>query len=67
MTYSAEALYFGPLHLEARSPVFLAKWQRILGERQKTLSQLTRARHTIPEHKRQDLAQQIRWITELLA
>ena len=67
VTYSAEALYFGPLHLEARSPVFLAKWQRILGERQKTLSQLTRARHIIPEHKRQDLAQQIRWITELLA
>ena len=67
VTYSSEALYFGPLHLEARSPVFLAKWQRILGERQKTLSQLTRARHAIPEHKRQDLAQQIRWITELLA
>ena len=67
VTYSAEALYFGPLHLEARSPVFLAKWQRILGERQKTLSQLARARHAISEQKRQDLAQQIRWITELLA
>ena len=24
VTYSAEALFFGPLHLEARSPVFLA-------------------------------------------
>ena len=67
VTYSAEALYFGPLHLEARSPVFLAKWQRILGERQKTLEQFARARHAVPEHKLQDIAQQIRWITELLA
>lgn len=67
VTYSAEALYFGPLHLEARSPVFLAKWQRILGERQKTLGQFARARHAVPEHKLQDIAQQIRWITELLA
>ncbi len=67
VTYSAEELYFGPLLLQSRSPMFLAKWQRLLRERQKTLSQLTRARQAVPEQKVQDVARQIRLITELLA
>ena len=67
VTYSAEELYFGPLLLQSRSPMFLAKWQRLLRERQKTLSQLTRARQAVPEHKVQDVARQLRLITELLA
>lgn len=67
VTYSAEELYFGPLLLQSRSPMFLAKWQRLLRERQKTLSQLTRARQAAPEQKVQDVARQIRLITELLA
>ena len=66
-TYSAEELYFGPLLLQSRSPMFLAKWQRLLRERQKTLSQLTGARQAVPEQKVQDVARQIRLITELLA
>lgn len=65
--YSPEELYFGPLQMQARTPVFLAKWQRILCEKQKTLSQLTRARQTVPEEKVQDITLQARWITELLA
>ncbi|WP_305729201.1 tRNA (adenine(22)-N(1))-methyltransferase [Pseudomonas gingeri] len=65
--YSAEELYFGPLQMQARSPVFLAKWQRVLREKQKTLASFARARQAVPEEKVQDLAQQARWITELLA
>ena len=65
--YSPEELYFGPLQMQARTPVFLAKWQRILREKHKTLSQLTRARQAVPEEKLQDITLQARWITELLA
>ncbi len=65
--YTAEELYFGPLQMQARSPVFLAKWQRVLREKQKTLTSFARARQAVPEEKVQDLAQQARWITELLA
>ena len=65
--YSPEELYFGPLQMQARTPVFLAKWQRMLREKQKTLSQLARARQAVPEEKVQDLRLQVRRITELLA
>jgi len=65
--YSAEELYFGPLQMQARTPAFLAKWQRMLREKQKTLIQFERARQAVPEEKVQDLMQQARWITELLA
>jgi tRNA (adenine22-N1)-methyltransferase len=65
--YSPEELYFGPLLLKTRSPAFLAKWQRRLRERQRTLGQLSRAQQASAEEKLQDIAQQIRWITEMLA
>ncbi len=66
VSYSAEQLYFGPLQMQARSPAFLAKWQRLLRERHKTLDQFARARQAVPEEKLADLQQQVRWITELL-
>lgn len=65
--YSAEQLYFGPLQLQERSPAFLAKWQSLLRLKQKTLAGFTRARQAVPEEKVEQLAQQIRWIGELLA
>ena len=65
--YTPEELYFGPLQMQARSPAFLIKWQRILREKQKTLTHFARARQAVPEEKVQDIAQQARWITELLA
>lgn len=65
-TYSPQALYFGPLQLQTRSPAFLAKWQRRLRERQRTLAHLSRARPGMPEEKLRDIAQQIRWISEML-
>jgi tRNA (adenine22-N1)-methyltransferase len=67
MVYSAQELYFGPLQMQARSPVFLAKWQRMLHVKHKTLGHFARARQAVPEEKVQDIARQARWITELLA
>lgn len=67
VTYTAEELYFGPLQMQARSPAFLVKWQRILRHKQQTLTQFARARQAVPEDKVQDIAQQARWITEMLA
>ena len=67
MLYSAEELYFGPLQMQARSPVFLSKWQRILRHKQQTLAQFAKARQAVPDVKVHEVAQQARWITELLA
>jgi len=67
VTYSAEELYFGPLHLQTRSAAFLSKWQRRLHLKQRTLRQFARARHGVPEDKARHLAEEARWISELLA
>jgi tRNA (adenine22-N1)-methyltransferase len=67
VVYSVEELYFGPLQMKARTPDFLLKWQRILREKHKTLTSFAHARQAVPEEKVQDVAQQARWITELLA
>ncbi|VVO88754.1 tRNA (adenine(22)-N(1))-methyltransferase [Pseudomonas fluorescens] len=65
--YTAEELYFGPLQMQARTPAFLAKWQRKLRHKQRTLADFARARQAVPEEKVQEIARQVRWITELLA
>lgn len=67
VTYTAEQLYFGPLQMQARSEDFLAKWQRILREKRKTLASLEQARQVVPEQKVQEIAQQVKWIDQLLA
>jgi len=65
--YSAEELYFGPLQLQARSPAFLAKWQRRLRQKHKILAHFARAQQAVPEEKLQDIERKVRWISELLA
>lgn len=65
--YSAQELYFGPLQMQARTPAFLSKWQRILLHKQQTLAQFAKARQAVPDVKVREVAQQARWITELLA
>jgi tRNA (adenine22-N1)-methyltransferase len=65
--YTAEELHFGPLQLQERSSAFLAKWQRMLRLKQQTLTDFTRAQQAVPEEKVQEIAQQIRWISQLLA
>ncbi|WP_305885284.1 MULTISPECIES: tRNA (adenine(22)-N(1))-methyltransferase [unclassified Pseudomonas] len=64
--YSPEELYFGPLQMQARSPAFLAKWQRLLRLKQRTLVNFAQARQAVPEEKVRDLARQVQWITDLL-
>lgn len=66
VVYTAEQLFFGPLLMQARSPVFLAKWQHALRLRQKTLAAFERAQ-AVPEAKLQEISQQIRWMLTLLA
>ena len=67
VVYSAEELYFGPMHLQARSPAFLAKWQRALRLKKRTLAGFEQARQRVPHAKAQAIAQQVQWITRLLA
>ena len=67
VSYTAEQLYFGPLQMQARSPVFIAKWQRLLHQKRKTLAGLEHARQVVPEEKVQDIERQAEWITQLLA
>ncbi|WP_460135150.1 tRNA (adenine(22)-N(1))-methyltransferase [Pseudomonas sp. S1_E04] len=67
VTYSAEELYFGPLQMQVRSPVFLAKWQRVLRLKRKTLAGFEQAQQAVPEAKVQAITRQIQWITQLLA
>lgn len=65
--YTDRELYFGPLQLQARSEAFLAKWQRRLRLKERTLSHLTQARQVVSEEKAHALKQQINWISELFA
>ncbi|TFY89000.1 tRNA (adenine-N(1))-methyltransferase [Pseudomonas kairouanensis] len=67
VVYSAEQLYFGPLQMQARSPAFIAKWQRLLRQKHKTLAGLERAQQALAQDKLEDINQQIKWITALLA
>jgi tRNA (adenine22-N1)-methyltransferase len=67
VTYTAEQLYFGPLQMQARSEEFLAKWQRMVREKRKTLASLEQARQAVPEQKVQEIVQQVKWIDQLLA
>ena len=53
--------------MQARSPAFIGKWQRLLRQRQKTLASLEQARQAVPEQKVQEIARQVGWITALLA
>ncbi|MFJ4388910.1 tRNA (adenine(22)-N(1))-methyltransferase [Pseudomonas soli] len=67
VSYSAEQLYFGPLLMQARSPAFLFKWQRMLRQKHQTLANFARARQPVPEDKVRDITRQAQWIAELLA
>ena len=66
VAYSAEQLYFGPLQMQARSPVFLAKWQRALRLKQKVLAGLEQSEQGALHGKHAQIALQVRWIRELL-
>ena len=67
VSYSPEQLYFGPLQMQARTPAFLLKWQRLLRHKQQTLAHFTQAGSAVPAEKVQDITRQVRWINQLLA
>ncbi|MDX9667882.1 tRNA (adenine(22)-N(1))-methyltransferase TrmK [Pseudomonas sp. P5_152] len=67
VSYSPEQLYFGPLQMQARTPAFLLKWQRLLRHKQQTLAHFTQAGSAVPAEKLQDITRQVRWINQLLA
>ncbi|MBA1430900.1 tRNA (adenine(22)-N(1))-methyltransferase [Pseudomonas orientalis] len=66
VSYTEEQLYFGPLHLLERSPAFVAKWQRLLHQKQKALASFENARQSVPEEKIHRTARHIQWMTQLL-
>ncbi|MFF7710617.1 tRNA (adenine(22)-N(1))-methyltransferase TrmK [Pseudomonas sp. NPDC007930] len=65
--YSARELYFGPLQLQARGPAFLAKWRRLLRQKQATLAHFAHARQPVPAAKLHAINEQVAWISEVLA
>lgn len=66
LMYTAEELYFGPLLMQARSPAFLLKWQRLLRLKQQTLDHFARMPKPVPEQNVQALTRQVQWIETLL-
>ena len=66
VVYTDEELYFGPLQMQSRSPQFLAKWQRMLRQKHKTLSSFEQARQAVAQEKVQEVARHARWIAQLL-
>ncbi|WNC08583.1 tRNA (adenine(22)-N(1))-methyltransferase [Pseudomonas coleopterorum] len=65
VTYSPQELFFGPLQLRQRTPAFLAKWQRLLHLKRRTLERLAHARQGGLDAKRLELARHIQWIESL--
>ncbi|WP_028694177.1 tRNA (adenine(22)-N(1))-methyltransferase [Pseudomonas cremoricolorata] len=65
VSYSAEQLYFGPLLMAERSPLFLAKWQLNRQRKERVVARFERARE-VPEAKREEVGEQLRMICELL-
>lgn len=65
VTYSPQELFFGPLQLRQRTPAFLAKWQRLLHLKRRTLERLAHARQSGLDGKRLELARHIQWIESL--
>lgn len=59
VVYTDRELYFGPLLMQARTPAFVQKWQRLLRQRQRLL-----ASGALPEQQAQDMLRQVQWISE---
>lgn len=64
--YSAKELFFGPMLLNDKNAVFIAKWQHKLEKSEKILASLHQSDQDVAE-KIQEVAQEIEWIKEVLA
>lgn len=65
--YSGEQLQFGPLLMQERSPLFLAKWQLELKRKIRVISQFPRAQEAVPQEKVQQVSLLVERIRQLLA
>lgn len=67
-TYGELELLFGPLLLQAKSAVFLEKWQKELAEWQRVLNSLEQAEQTAAiEARKHELVMQIDFVGKVLA
>ena len=64
--YSAKELFFGPVLLNDKNAVFIAKWQHKLEKSEKILASLHQSDQDVAK-KIQEVAQEIEWIKEVLA
>ncbi|MDT2658308.1 tRNA (adenine(22)-N(1))-methyltransferase TrmK [Enterococcus hulanensis] len=64
--YSAKELFFGPVLLNDKNAVFVAKWQHKLEKSEKILASLHQSDQDVAE-KIQEVEQEIEWIKEVLA
>lgn len=64
--YSAKELFFGPVLLNDKNTVFIAKWQHKLEKSEKILASLHQSDQDVAE-KIQEVEQEIEWIKEVLA
>ncbi|MBX8936554.1 tRNA (adenine(22)-N(1))-methyltransferase TrmK [Enterococcus gilvus] len=64
--YSAKELFFGPVLLNDKNAVFIAKWQHKLEKSEKILASLHQSDQDVAE-KIQEVEQEIEWIKEVLA
>lgn len=64
--YSAKELFFGPVLLNDKNAVFVAKWQYKLEKSEKILASLHQSDQDVAE-KIQEVEQEIEWIKEVLA
>ncbi|MDT2760168.1 tRNA (adenine(22)-N(1))-methyltransferase [Enterococcus xiangfangensis] len=63
--YSAEELFFGPVLLVEKSPIFIKKWQHKLSKSETILASLHQSDQDVAE-KIKEVAQEIEWIKEVL-
>ncbi len=66
LSYSKKELFFGPILLKDRSPIFLQKWQKELTNKQRVLKELTKAQE-LPLEKIAEVKEQLQWIEEVVA
>ncbi|MFQ7236954.1 MAG: tRNA (adenine(22)-N(1))-methyltransferase, partial [Enterococcus hulanensis] len=64
--YSTKELFFGPVLLNDKNAVFIAKWQHKLEKSEKILASLHQSDQDVAE-KIQEVVQEIEWIKEVLA
>ena len=64
--YTAKELFFGPVLLKEKAPVFIKKWQHKLSKMEKILASLHQSDQDVTE-KIREVTLEIEWIKEVFA